>query len=96
MNSTRRMRPRPRRWIGTKPKRALRSWLAAQPGLVAELARDELAAVADLTEDIKVLAKRIATRVQELNPLLLNIFGCGELTAARVDRRNRCSIAIPQ
>jgi DNA-binding XRE family transcriptional regulator len=51
---------------------------------VAELARDELAAVADLTEDIKVLAKRIATRVQELNPLLLNIFGCGELTAAKL------------
>jgi transposase/DNA-binding XRE family transcriptional regulator len=67
-----------------KAQRALRSWLGDQPGLVAELARDELAAVADLTEDIKVLDKRIAARVQELNPLLLNIFGCGRLTAAKV------------
>ena len=76
--------PKPASLDRYKAQKALRSWLAAQPGLVAELARDELAAVADLTEDIKVLAKRIATRVQELNPLLLNIFGCGELTAAKV------------
>lgn len=67
-----------------KTQNALRSWLTAQPGLVAELARDELATVADLTEDINALNKRIATRVRTLNPLLLTIFGCAELTAAKI------------
>jgi transposase len=62
----------------------LRSWLETQPGLVAELARDELADICRLSAAIDVLAKRIGTRVREVAPALLAMPGCGELTAAKL------------
>jgi transposase len=54
------------------------------PGLVAELARDELADITRLTEVINALAKRIGARVREVAPALLATPGCGELTAAKL------------
>lgn len=54
------------------------------PGLVAELARDELADIARLTETINALAKRIGLRVRDVAPVLLSLPGCGELTAAKL------------
>ena len=54
------------------------------PGLVAELARDELADVTRLTEQINALAKRIGARVPAVAPVLLAMPGCGELTAAKL------------
>jgi transposase len=65
-------------------QRKLESWLATQPGLVAELARDELAEIMAVTDTIKALEKRIAVRVRSAAPSLLTVMGCGELTAAKL------------
>jgi transposase len=75
-------RPNSLRWRRTQS--GLRSWLGTQPGLVAELARDELADIMALTEQVSALEKRITARMQSAAPSLLNMFGCGELTAAKL------------
>ncbi len=67
-----------------KHQKELRNWLADRPGLVAELARDELADVMGVTDQIKELEIRIVARVRVRAPSLLAIFGCGELTAAKL------------
>ena len=67
-----------------KHRRILGDWLAAVPGLVAELARDELADITRLTETINALAKRIGERVRAVARALLELPGCGELTAAKL------------
>ncbi|MEE6140299.1 IS110 family transposase [Mycobacterium sp. 050128] len=66
------------------PRQALRSWLATQPGLLAELAYDELTDIARLTDEIDALERRIAVRVRAAAPSLLTLFGCAELTAAKL------------
>jgi transposase len=63
---------------------ALAAWLADQAGLVAELARDELAEIVRLTPVINGLEKRLEDRVRWVAPSLLALYGCGALTAARV------------
>jgi transposase len=65
-------------------RQALGDWLATQPGLVAELASDELAEVARLTEAINLLGVRIGERVCAVAPSLLAVPGCGALTAAKL------------
>lgn len=67
-----------------KHRTALGEWLATQPGLVAELARDELADVTRLTAAIDALEKRIAERVRAVAPTLLAIPGCAELSTAKI------------
>jgi len=67
-----------------KHRRILGDWLAPVPGLVAELARDELADIIRLTEAINALATRIEQRVRDVAPALLALPGCGELTAAKL------------
>ena len=67
-----------------KHRRILGDWLDVVPGLVAELARDELADVTRLTESINALAKRIGERVRAVASVLLSLPGCGELTAAKL------------
>ena len=64
--------------------RILGDWLDTVDGLVAELARDELADITRLTEAINVLAKRIGERARQVAPVLLAMPGCGELTAAKL------------
>lgn len=76
--------PKPRSLDLAKHRELLRAWLASQPGLVAELARDELADITRLTEAINALAKRISERVRAVAPALLSLPGCGELTAAKL------------
>jgi transposase len=76
--------PKPRSLDLAKHRLLLGRWLAAQPGLVAELARDELADITRLTEAINGLAKRIGERVRAVAPALLSMPGCGELTAAKL------------
>jgi transposase len=66
--------PKPRSLDLAKHRRLLGDWLVNQPGLVAELARDELADIARLT----------AERVRTVAPTLLAMPGCGELTAAKL------------
>ena len=83
MNSIPLMLPRRRRWIGQTPRLCSgRGWNG--PGLVAELARDELADITRLTEAINGLAKRIGERVRAIAPDLLTMPGCGEFTAAKL------------
>ena len=53
-------------------------------GLVAELARDELAEVIELTGKINTLAKRIEAAVTATAPTLLTLPGVGALTAAKI------------
>ncbi|AEV73611.1 transposase [Mycolicibacterium rhodesiae NBB3] len=67
-----------------KHRRILGDWLETVDGLVAELARDELADITRLTESINALAKRIGERVRAVAPVLLAMPGCGELTAAKL------------
>ncbi|HEX7322827.1 MAG TPA: IS110 family transposase [Mycobacterium sp.] len=67
-----------------KHRRILGDWLATVPGLVAELARDELTDITRLTETINALAKRIGERIRAVAPALLALPGCGELTAAKL------------
>jgi transposase len=67
-----------------KHRGLLAAWLDTVPGLVAELARDELADITRLTEVINALAKRIGERVRVMAPVLLAMPGCGELTAAKI------------
>ncbi|MEB4212447.1 transposase, partial [Mycobacterium sp. 94-17] len=76
--------PKPASLDLTKHRKMLGDWLATQPGLVAELARDELADVTRLTEAINTLAKRISERVRAIAPALLAMPGCAELTAAKI------------
>jgi transposase len=65
-------------------RNALREWLAPQPGLVAELARDELDDITRFTAAINELTKRIAKRVRVVAPSLLALPGCGEISAATI------------
>lgn len=67
-----------------KNQKLLGAWLATLPGLVAELAREELADICRLTEAINTLAERIGERIRDIAPTLLELPGCGELTAAKL------------
>ena len=76
--------PKARSMDLAKHQGILGDWLATQPGLVAELARDELADIIRLTQSINELGKRIGERVRRVAPALLAMPGCGELTAAKL------------
>jgi len=54
------------------------------PGLVAEMARAELADIIRLTAEINGLEKRLSDRAEDIAPRLLDIDGCAELTAAKI------------
>ena len=76
--------PKPASLHRRKPCATLGEWLSTQHGVLAELARDELADVVRLTEMIDALAARIGARVQRVAAALLALPGCGELTAAKI------------
>ena len=76
--------PAPRALNAVKHQQALQDWLQTVPGLVAELARAELADVIRLTAEINALEQRLSQRVREVAPALLEIPGCGDLTAAKL------------
>ncbi len=76
--------PKPRSLDLPKHRGILSDWLNTQDGIVAELARDELADITRLTAAIKALATRIGDRVRQVAPVLLAMPGCGELTAAKL------------
>lgn len=67
-----------------KHQQGLRIWLNTISGVVAELARAELADICRLTDEIKTLEERIGARVRKAAPTLLELRGCGELTAAKI------------
>jgi transposase len=76
--------PPPRSLDLAKHQQQLLGWLQAQPGLVAELAADELAEVIELTSKINTLARRIEAAVATAAPSLLTLAGVGGLTAAKI------------
>jgi transposase len=76
--------PQPASLDRAKHCEKLAAWLGTVPGLVAELARDELADIIRLSAAINALAKRIGARVREVASALLAMPGCGELTAAKL------------
>jgi transposase len=76
--------PKPASLDRARTERDLGARLATQPGLVAELARDELGDIVLLTAEINALERRISARVRAEAPSLLSIFGCAELTAAKL------------
>lgn len=59
-------------------------FLAAQGGVTAELARRETARIRDLTREANQLEADIKTRVANIAPTLLELVGCGALTAAKL------------
>lgn len=63
---------------------AVADLLAHQPGLTAELARQELADIRYFSDRITALTQQISHRVHELGSSLLSIPGCAELTAAKL------------
>ena len=63
---------------------ALFNWLANQHSLSAEIARDELEDITRLAESIASLEKRICALVAVAAPALVELPGCGELTAAKI------------
>ena len=67
-----------------KHQQQLLGRLAGIEGLVAELARDELADVIELSGRINELERRIAARVRQVAPTLLSLPGVGALTAAKI------------
>jgi transposase len=67
-----------------KHQRLLLDRLTGLEGLVAELAREELSDVIELTGRINQLEKRIAHRVEHVAPTLLAMPGVGALTAAKI------------
>lgn len=68
----------------TKSRLELHDWLRGESGLVADLARDELCDIDRLTTEINDLAKRIGVRIRAIAPRLLDVPGCGELSAAKI------------
>jgi transposase len=76
--------PKPRSLDLAKHQNAVQKWLVTLPGIVAELALDELADIITLTIRAKELERRIATIVDAVAPVLLAMPGCGHLTAAKL------------
>lgn len=67
-----------------KHQQILADRLAGLPGIVAELARAELADVVQLTGRINQLERRISGLVEKAAPTLLAMPGVGALTAAKI------------
>lgn len=67
-----------------KHQQKLAAWLNTLTGIVAELAREELAEVIELTAKINLVAKRIEGSVTQAAPTLLTMPGVGPLTAAKI------------
>lgn len=78
------MAPPARSLDRAKQQQALADRLAGVDGLVAELAREELAEVVELTSKVNALAKRIEAAVTVAAPTLIGLPGCGPLSAAKI------------
>ncbi len=65
-------------------RQVLAEFLILQPGLTAELARQELRDIGYFTMTIVALSSRIVSSVRSLGSSLPQLPGCGELTAAKL------------
>ncbi len=68
----------------SKHQQVLAGWLGTLTGVVAEIAREELAEVIELTVKIKAQAKTIERLVIEVAPTLLALPGAGALSTAKI------------
>lgn len=93
--------PKPASLDRPKHRQLLSDWLALQSGLVAELARDELADITRLTEVINALAKRIGEQMTDTRSGAARTPSTGgpaaDVTATGVQgrRRSRCPATPP-
>jgi transposase len=69
--------------------------LAGRPGTVARLAGRLLQRCVCLTEEIQALDVEIGEQVEKIAPALLDICGCGPLTAAKIIARDRRCPPVP-
>jgi transposase len=76
--------PKPASLHRPKSRQVLAEWLNTQDGLLAEIARDELTEITELTDKVNALSARIGERIHQVTPTLLALQGCGELTAAKL------------
>ena len=67
-----------------KHQKVLAEWLQTQPGVVAEIARQELVEVIELTTKINAEKKTITALVAKVAPTLLTLPGAGALSAAKI------------
>jgi transposase len=82
LDPTHRIKPGALGWTTTQ--HALADWLAEHPGPVAHIAGDELADIIAVTPRIVALERQLALLVRAAAPSLLTLYGCGELSAARI------------
>ncbi len=76
--------PKPGSLDLAKHQQILAARLAGRAGIVAELAREELADVIELTGRVNQLEQRISVLVAQVAPTLLAMPGVGALTAAKL------------
>lgn len=62
----------------------VRSHLEGHPGVVAEIARELVERLTELTQSVRRLQRRIEALMEELAPSLLSLPGCAGLTAAKL------------
>lgn len=62
----------------------LLGWLATKDGVLADISRDEVHEIEQLSEKISVLDRRITAYVEDVAPSLLALPGCGALMAAKI------------
>ena len=74
----------PRKLIHASTWHPVGDLIAEHQGLVAELAAELLTSIQDLTAKINSLERRIAAVAARLAPSLLQLEGCGALTAAKL------------
>lgn len=71
-------------WHWNRARETMRDWLIPHTGLTAELARDEIAEIIAMSESIDAVSLRIGRLIRGVAPSLLDLRGCGELTAAKI------------
>src|SRR5262245_37311798 len=76
--------PRPRSLTSRKNLEAVAGRLAGMEGMVARIAADLTARIAELSTGIAALEREISAAVRALAPLLLELPGAAELTAAKI------------
>lgn len=76
--------PKPKALKITKTRRELAAWLEGQAGIDARLARDILADIDRVSPVIDALEREITLLVAQRAPQLLQLPGCGPLTAAKI------------
>lgn len=67
-----------------KTLREIATVLEPHTGVVADLARRELTRIAEITGQVNELERDITARITEIAPSLLDLVGCGALTAAKL------------